>query len=184
MTTQFKVGDNVIYKKRNATIINIINTKEDFTKMGQEHPLLVKLGFDESYYFEQYRNDDGHFPMIIIRYTNEFVLNIKRMNTWINENELRDEFNTWRKDGIHHPAKKDTADPMVRLRAFIVERHNDMKIPSSTFYDLVPYESENYELVDGSDIEYLMLDISKGGGRSRKRRRQYRIKKSRSRSRK
>ena len=104
------------------------------------------------------------------------------MNTWIDKNTLREELDSWRHNGIPHPAKVATANPIVQLRAFLRERPNKIVIPSATFFDLVPIKSEQYNFLIDND---LMIDesISKSGGRSRKKRQQYRIKKSHYRSR-
>ena len=144
--------------------------------MAPIHPLLAILGLNLQEEYDYYYKDT-FFPMIIIRYNEEFVLNMEKMNTWIDKNTLREELDSWLQNGIPHPA-----NPIVQLRAFLRERPNKIVIPSSTFFDLVPIKSEEYNFLIDND---LMLDeyISKSGGRSRKKRQQYRIKKSHYRSR-
>jgi hypothetical protein len=186
MTTQFNVGDNVIDTSSGlkATIINIINTIEDFTKMGQEHPLLVKLGFNDiPGDFEEYANDDTQFPMNIFIFKEKSVFNRERMDSWINKHNLRDELNRWliTPTGELTTENKKQLIPIAQLRRFMVERATKIIIPTS-FYDHAPINPDNETKLGFAPDNELKLAFS--GGRSRKRRRQYRIKKSRSRSRK
>ena len=184
MSTQFQIGNKVNHDGKQAEIIAIINTQDQFAQRGIADPLLNKLGFDEQSDIDKYKKDATQFPMIIIKYITKHVLNIERMNEWIDINKLRAELNKWRLSDIKHPAR-DTANPMVQLRQFIDERNernkpNDMLIiPSAEFYDIVPITPYEKEKLDFETADKLVLS----GGRSRKRRHQSRIKKTRSRSR-
>ncbi len=135
------------------------------------------LRFDETN-FQKYTKDDTQFPMNIFTIKEKFVFNIEKMYNWMEVKNLREEFNSWRLDGKYHPAKKDTANPIVQLRDFITERHNDIQIPSAELFDHVPIKADEEQDLYFSPNNELELALS--GGRSRKKRRQYRIKKSRS----